>query len=170
MTEVLDGNITVGTIVAFYGEIPNKLKRINEHLKENGWLLCDGTQIPNNYKLLIKLVGERTPNLQGYFLRGSDTTNDIDHGYTKRSGEGQKIGSIQGDAFEDHKHYRNEYNSEEQIRTDLKPKIDGTEPHNMHQTLDQSGYTMTGLATYGSIHENETRPKNVYINWIIKAK
>ena len=43
----------------------------------NGWLLCDGNQIPSGtyYDNLKALTGANTPNLKGMFLRGAGKGN-----------------------------------------------------------------------------------------------
>ena len=55
--------IPVGTVFAFWGDTPPE-----------GWLLCDGTEIPvdnSDYDALIALVGANTPDLRGRALIGA---------------------------------------------------------------------------------------------------
>lgn len=65
----------VGSIVAFGGT-----------RKPDGWLWCDGSTIPSgtDYSDLRKILGQnKTPDLRGYFLRGLDTSRQIDPGVSK---------------------------------------------------------------------------------------
>jgi microcystin-dependent protein len=61
--------VPVGSIVAFAGAAAPR-----------GWLMCDGNAIPTGaqYDLLRKLMGNTTPDLRGYFLRGIDPTGQVD--------------------------------------------------------------------------------------------
>jgi len=78
------GSIPRGTIVAFMGmKAPD------------GWLLCDGNDIPTGkqYMELIHMLRKtKTPNLQGYFLRGLDPKGVLD-----KDREGKSPGDIQKD-------------------------------------------------------------------------
>lgn len=57
----------IGMIMAFYGET----------LPTN-WLLCDGSEIPDNYGNLINQIGENTPNLCARVIMGEGTGEDSD--------------------------------------------------------------------------------------------
>lgn len=60
--------VPMGTVVAFI---------LNDSLIPNGWLKCDGREIPGKYPALINALGSnRTPNLAGRTFVGSGTSND----------------------------------------------------------------------------------------------
>ena len=150
-----------------------------------GWLICDGISYPQStYPDLFVAIGTafggdssyfNVPDLRGRFLRGwaNGSTNDPDSGsrtFEASGGNyGDKVGSKQDDAFQGHWHsvvgqgsavlatgtYLAiktyditgvvNYNSDDRVRN---PYTDGT-----HQTPRTSF---------------ETRPVNVYVNYIIK--
>lgn len=60
------GTVPMGTIVAFV---------LNQEYIPDGWLLCDGSVIPQQYKNLINLLGTNTPNLAGRTLIGTGVPN-----------------------------------------------------------------------------------------------
>lgn len=55
-------SVPVGSVVAW----PNS----SEPTSGGVWLECNGQAIPSQYKKLIALIGSKTPNYQGVFLRG----------------------------------------------------------------------------------------------------
>ncbi|MBI4979476.1 MAG: hypothetical protein HZC28_18510 [Spirochaetes bacterium] len=118
------------------------------------------------------------PDMRGRFLRGNDGSAGRDPNKTARSNEtgtiiGDRIGSVQGDTFQGHWH---------ELRKD-ETNVSGISP---------SGYGSTGFVNPGATHvftgaiakdmlpdtsivsnkdprnTNETRPKNISINYIIK--
>jgi hypothetical protein len=128
----------------------------------DGWLLCNGDLIPTSgttYENLKTLCGPNTPDLRGMFLRGiqgtrSDGKGDPDVG--SRIGGGNMIGSYQDDDYKSHSHYiprrfSNTYNGDTVLFSDD----------------NEAYYTDHGMET-GLKGGNETRPKNVYVNYIIK--
>jgi hypothetical protein len=145
----------------------------------NGWLMCDGSAISRTqYAALFAVIGTSSgygdttttfnlPDLRGVFLRGvngtrSDGNGDPDAanrpGPANGANGGNAVGSFQADQFKSHTHtgsreigYAQGYN--------------GSGIHGSEWTAD------TGRAD-GFITDatggNETRPKNVYVNYIIK--
>jgi microcystin-dependent protein len=151
----IPSGVPVGSIIAYWGNTPPE-----------GWLLCDSSIIPSQYQSLIDFLGSsRTPDLRGMFLRGSNTTinssskgndGDPDEG-SRSSGIGvSRIGSRQGDAFQSHSH------------TISVKRTGGIQMNYVAApgTYDDAGTAGTNMSGTSS----ETRPKNVYVNYIIKAK
>lgn len=149
-------NVPVGSIIAYFGlstSVPD------------GWLLCDGqAAVGDLYPQLrdrlkdLGFVGDKTPDLRGQFLRGANLTRDSvsgDPDWKKRSGTGEKIGSVQGDELKKHMPVyavgmgTGDFDAYSAARW---PGPKGTDP----RFTDPGG--------------NETRPKNVAVNYIIKAK
>ena len=155
-----------------------------------GWLLCNGDSVAReDYFRLFLAIGNahgtgddatsfRTPDYRGRFLRGVDAGAGRDLGASQRVAmrEGgsccDNVGSIQGDAFESHTH----------------PVVNrfGPPPHGSplfmsdgsgksYDKLDTAGFggpvdrgtLATAKPDSGNI-DAETRPKNAYVNWIIK--
>lgn len=151
-----------GTIVAYGG---NNLPA--------GWLWCDGTSYTRTDKAdLFNAIGTsfgapdgstfNTPDFRGRFLRGKDASAGNDPDRNSRTAlkpggnTGDAVGSYQGDEFKNHRH---------SIPTDTagggvdQQSLTGT----TNSDEDWSFYPGSGY-TGG----NETRPKNVYVNYIIK--
>ncbi|MBC8139664.1 MAG: tail fiber protein [Fibrella sp.] len=164
----------------------------------NGWLLCNGAELPNKepFRELFAAIqfahgrgagtNFRVPDYQGRFLRGVDrgATNDPEATarLTPQSGSGNngdRVGSLQADA------------------THLPRSPFQTDTHAGHQHGDPTwnggpgpfelatqfrgpgGFdygTESAPTTVGGSHshivngggDSETRPKNVYVNWLIK--
>lgn len=128
----------------------------------SGWLLCDGAEVSrSDYASLFAAIGTsfgsgdgsttfNLPDLRGEFLRGWDNSRGRDPDAATRTG-GDAVGSTQEDEFMSHTHTTSAGYSNNKGRV-------GSD--NRHLVF--SGHT-TG-ATGG----NETRPKNVAVNFIIK--
>jgi hypothetical protein len=179
----MNTEMPVGSIIA-YGGKPEKLP--------DGWLLCDGKLVnrddyPELYQALDGAFGVNgtdfyLPDLRGRFLRGVAGESDLDPGRDSRKAmnqggnEGNKVGSVQGDEA-----------SYQRMRVD---KIDTSGDKNVtYGTVDlkydENGWTQHvgsgARAAAGWISMNfhegpgpkvgeETRPKNAYVHFIIKAK
>lgn len=167
---ILPSSVPVGTVVAFAGNnIPT------------GWLICDGTiKNQNQYSPLYNSLGTiwgsgdgspgsfNLPDMRGMFLRGVDydANNDIDKdSRTPQHNGGQsgnKVGSVQNDEFKKHNHKAN-------MKLGAEPTNGGARAgsaagsHGMRTpTWESDGLVqITGIS-------NETRPKNVYVIYIIK--
>jgi microcystin-dependent protein len=143
-----------------------------------GWLLCDGSEISRStYSNLFLAIGTawgagngsstfNAPELRGYFLRGYSGTSTNDPDRNARTSllaggqTGNAVGSYQQDEFRNHQHMTSGYHP---------PSPWGTEPN--------SGGSMasyTGAAAHPSgaltkpVGGAETRPRNAYVNYIIK--
>jgi hypothetical protein len=152
-----------GTIIAFGGmNVPA------------GYLLCDGKDVSRTtYANLFNAIGTawgegdgsttfHLPDLRGRFLRGVDGGMGIDPDAGSRTASnnggntGDNVGSIQDDEFKSHKH---------------SSSIDGLSLwyFGANWGMNPSGWSMTtapfGINPSGG---NETRPKNAYVQYIIK--
>ena len=141
--------IPVGSIVAYAGKSAPK-----------GWLFCDGKDIPSEtaFKLLRDLVApsKKTPDLRGYFLRGFDTTKPPEIRVDPDTTRG--LLSIQQDAVGPHEHGY------------LTPSRESNTGKSGSTAPDVWPFDTHGAITAGPIpNVTETRPKNVAVNYIIKA-
>ena len=157
----------IGTIMAYGGDTTNK--DVVQQLVAQGWLPCDGRPVTRqDYGDLFNAIetaygaGDtrttfQVPDFRGRFLRGTDqgTKRDPDAGSRRAEpgggNSGDKVGSIQDDQFKEHTHTYNMF------------------PHSRGD-IASGRYWQGGPGQTGKAGGNETRPKNVYVNWIIKAK
>lgn len=141
-----DGILPVGSVIAGATEEPGP-----------GFLHCRGevvsrTTFPQlfdaigtTYNTGGELITEfRLPNLQGQFLRGLDINAGID--------PGRSLGDFQEDMFESHTHGGTEY-AQIGVGTSGWAGVSGS----------------NGASTTGATGGTETRPKNVSVNYFIKA-
>ena len=131
----------------------------------SGWLLCDGSSYstsayPDLFALIQYTFGGsggsfNVPDFRGRFLRGWANGQARDPDRTSRTAmntggnTGDSIGSVQDDNFKEHNHQGS---------------------HLVNTGGGGSGaygatFTMYGIGVTGG---NETRPKNAYVNFIIK--
>ena len=141
-----------------------------------GWLLCDGSAVSRSaYSNLLSAIGTAwgsgdgsttfgLPDLRGMFLRGvtgsrTDPYADPDAASrtnaTAGGNSGNLVGSVQMDTFQSHNH-----------TTTLRIEAAGGGPY--PNFLRDGG--SVGSINYPSTSTGgaETRPKNVYVNYIIK--
>ncbi len=150
-------------------------------LAESGWLLCDGKEYlitTDESKPLFKICKAlslawggnvsttgytfRLPNLQGLFLRGVafESPNDPDARDRKKlypddyyGQSGNQVGSFQKDTFAKHSHSLSVYSKD-------------------HANGSASKAANVALKTDRTGEEGgseETRPKNAYVHYLIKA-
>ena len=177
----VNNGVPTGTIIAWAGD--------TSHVP-NGWLLCDGRLLvkgQTKYPALWNVIGTywgndgnngdfNLPDLRGRFLRGQDngSTNDPDASSrtTLHSGghTGDKVGSYQTDAFQGHWHDIDNYTSSgngSYISTSM-----AAGNQNKTTFVEHTNCTATNIITDGTNGTprttNETRPKNAYVNYIIK--
>lgn len=167
--------VPVGTILAFGGD-KGKIPA--------GFLLCDGSPITKfEYPELYAAIGTNwggatnvffnLPDLRGQFLRGwNDTTNidpDASTRFAKFSGgnSGNKVGTFQNAVFEKHNHgggnHIHPFNGDVFFhQTGSWKDLNNTTGEGNSSAFPPSGniINMEG----GS----ETRPKNAFVNYIIK--
>ncbi len=160
--------VPVGTMMAYGGDTTNQ--DVVKNLKAQGWLPCDGSAVSRkDYDGLFAAIGTafgagnspstfNVPDLRGRFPRGTNQNSgrDPDAG-TRRAdpagaNSGNQVGSVQDDEFKSHTHGYSETHY-----VDKGGNMSGS-----HWSVKGSQTTATG--------GKETRPKNLYVNWIIKAK
>lgn len=162
-----------GIIVAYGGTIAPE-----------GWALCDGKSVSKAiYKELFKVVansfggeGEsfNLPDLRGRFLRGLDGEANVDPDKDSRTAmnpggsTGNLVGSVQGDAFQSHRHGVSWTNGTPHAGGAPPDKDNGGQRNRDFAT----SLTVLGPTTDGSNGtprlSSETRPVNAYMNYIIK--
>ncbi|KAB8031864.1 tail fiber protein [Fluviispira multicolorata] len=150
--ELQKGNMT-GQVIAFAGtDIPA------------GWLLCDGrefqqSQYPELFKVIKNIYGGneaytfKLPDYRGLFLRGMNgdrSDNLADPDKDNRKG-GNKIGSLQFDEFMSHNH---DY------------MVRGI--NSIFSHAGGTGWDWDAKGTTTNTGGKETRPKNIYVNYLIK--
>lgn len=143
-----------------------------------GWLLCNGTAYSRTgtYADLFTAIGTafgapdsnnfNVPDLRGQFLRGVNNASGQDPDVAARTAlktggnTGDKVGSKQGDIFGSHNHSGSSVLSIS-LNCDSACSKGG-----LVSSSDRSNgpYSLTITSNGG----NETRPKNVYVNFIIK--
>jgi len=158
---VVDRDNPIGTILAFAGNI-DKIPA--------GWKLCNGDTLTiHGNEGIFNVIGYnwgkgknddfKLPDLRGLFLRGADLNSgrdpDVNDRIKNGNGETDGVGSSQDDQFKTHHHdvaYAAyvEYEAEKGTGGGLRTPYRGT------QTKDTGG--------------KETRPKNVYVNYVIRIK
>jgi microcystin-dependent protein len=166
--EVIRRLVPPGTIAAFGGEATNV---------PSGWLLCDGRAVSSSqYPALFAAIGRgwgdgsapdsdpatdfSLPDLRGLFLRGVDASPsrgvtgrdpDRDARGTDQAGgnSSNRVASIQTDEFRSHRH--------EAARLDSAGEAT--------RGVGQTPYMVLESGVAGG---NETRPKNAYVNYLIK--
>jgi len=154
-----------GSILAFGGTVA-----------PSGHLLCDGSSYPTaSYPALWGVIGYafggsganfNVPDFRGRFLRGvtGSTSNDPDASsrtaMNTGGNTGNNVGSIQGDDFKQHTHNVPFGQVEGNAET-------GSGVLYNDVSILAISRTSTGASTV--VYGNETRPKNAYVNYIIKT-
>jgi microcystin-dependent protein len=155
------GGVPPGTVVAFAGRILDV---------PQGWVLCDGRALPRAglYARLFAAIGAangspdannfNVPDYRGRFLRGVNNGTGRDPDVNSRTqpagssnGGGDAVGSLQDDELRSHTH---------SVAIHLQG---GVGDHAINGAAAFKASDSTGAAG-GS----ETRPTNVYVNYIIK--
>jgi hypothetical protein len=172
--------VPVGTIMSYGGDLGEAAVR--DRLNRQGWLLCDGADLAiAEHAELYAAIGTafggdkdagrfRLPDLRGRFVRGvSGDSKSGDPDAATRAAiapggyAGNRVGSVQDDAFQGHHHSTNAINN---VREGNWGGGAGSKPRGDAASIGDAS---------GGAHGNprvstETRPKNVYVHWIIKAK
>ena len=149
------GDLPIGMIIPFAGsQIPS------------GWLLCDGSSVSRStYSNLYTALGNtwgssssttfNLPDLRGRFLRGVDSGSGNDPDASSRTAinsggnTGDNVGSYQNDEFKSHNH-----------------GISTSSGSGTNSVMRGGGINSGSSTSYRG--GNETRPKNAYVNYIIK--
>lgn len=168
----------IGTVLLFAGETGSSSVTLS--LAAQGWLVCDGSKYPTSsplYKPLHDVIGYShgggagkfcVPSFKGRFLRGvDDETHPRDPDAKKRDAprpslehpgnRGALVGSVQNDTFEEHTHPYDEYGT-----------LHKADHVAAHDTLKKGSTSCQMGDTHGGGGGDETRPKNIYVNYIIK--
>lgn len=174
--------IPPGTVIAFAGTIDPKTYMCGEYCygpgprNNTGWILCDGSSVmqslfPHLFRVTGYLYGGgagtfNIPDYRGYFLRGLAVNIEQDPGYEDRiaakNGIAGGCGSTQPCMVQIHEHAYTDYT--------IKPALAGTSGA-ASQVTDSPAFT-TGLYIDNESNPltgEETRPKNIYVNYIIYA-
>lgn len=173
--------VPVGTIMSYGGDLGDP--GVRERLRRQGWLPCDGAELaggeqPDLYAAIGTAFGGdkdtgrfRLPDLRGRFVRGvsGDAKNGDPDAATRTQSApggyaGDRVGSLQEDAFQGHHHTTTAINGNTYRDSgggvSYKPKTDAA-----------SVGDAKADGTHGTPRiSSETRPKNVYVHWIIKAR
>lgn len=171
------GFVPPGSILAFGGEnIPA------------GYLLCDGTNYARTgtYSNLFTAIGTAygttsasnfsVPDLRGVFLRGRARGSSADPDrasrgvYNNGGNAGDALGSFQSDAFRSHTH-TDAGHAHGSTGSNFVNAGPGGTVGNGGSAITQLGVmssTATGYAQISNTGGNETRPSNIYVNYIIK--
>lgn len=164
----------VGTVIAFAGTLENI---------PDGWLLCDGRALERNnaqYADLFAVLGTswgapdadtfNVPDLRGMFLRGvagdADTDPDKDTRSASKDGgnTGNDVGSKQEDAFQGHWHQLFGHTNDSHWWNSGQHSLINSSYNINNHVRDPISNGVNGDPRTSS----ETRPKNVYVYYIIK--
>lgn len=163
----------IGTILSYGGPARGDEGRLVEVVQGSGWYLCNGAAISRtSFSALFQAVdtswgkGDNSqtfnlPDLRGVFLRGvnHDRKGDFadpdakDRKAIDGRTAGNEVGTYQGDEFRSHNHTIG-------MAQTASPHDNGVMgAHGHRPTVDTQAKGGT-----------ETRPKNAYVNFIIKAR
>jgi microcystin-dependent protein len=187
-TRATDDSLPVGTIIAWGG--------VSSSVPAN-WMLCNGEALSKAvYKELFTAIGTswgsagdkfNLPDLRGRFLRGDDAGTGRDPDVKKRKpsnpgGSATGVGSVQEDALQNHTHDQNPHSHSIHLHSStIRPAISVEDPY-WASSSPVANADNTGLGKaniLGVIKFNtksrvnageESRPKNVAVNFIIKVK
>lgn len=159
--------VPVGSVEAFAG-VKTKIPE--------GWMLCDGRTLlradyPELFEVISTTFGYTTstnfkiPDLRGEFVRGfSDGKSGID--------TGRSFGSAQTDALQEFDGYMNDacmsysqFGGIFQYKTSVYGNGGGAGGDNIYRNSVQINLAAAGVRT-----ADETRPRNIALNYIIKVK
>lgn len=152
-------SVPLGTILPYYGRENQPPTPVGD------WLFCNGdtiqkTQFPDLYSLLIganpdlKIDDEnvKLPDLRGEFLRGWDWDREVD--------KDRKLGSWQPDSMKSHDHSTGPIGVSGGWNG-------GWGSDQNHRAVNSPGDGPNSTGAYGG---DETRPRNIAVNFIMKAK
>lgn len=174
-----DVTLPVGSVIAFVGKIETLEtqtsppgKHTTQPIEAYGWMLCDGSALdaakyPELYAALGTLYGPsgeensgtfHLPDLSGKFLRGigTDPASTEDRTAAK-GGDPNGVGSTQSDAFLTHTHPYNEAKGTA-VAQQGEPAFG----------ISQPSKTGPPDAPKQQVSALETRPVNVFVNYLIK--
>jgi hypothetical protein len=176
--------VPVGTIMAYGGDLAEP--KLRASLIQKGWLPCDGAQYATSgaqaYVELYNAIGTsfggdkvqqvfNVPDLRGRFVRGvnGDAKNGDPDAATRTQiapggYPGNRVGSVQEDALQGDRHTTNTING------DREGHLGGGVVFKPKYNVAWVGGIPTFDTRVTPRISSETRPKNVYVHWIIKAR
>lgn len=181
------GDVPVGAVTAYAGQVaPPALGASSSgsawgapaSVEPWGWIACDGRSLvtalyPELFNILGYLYGGSgdsfaLPDYRGFFMRGiggsAATDPDASERHDLAGNAGTGIGSIQYDALLTHYH------------TYDQATLSGTTPEGSDAAAPTTTTGKTGVPVVPAtlarsserVSQNETRPINIYVNYIIK--
>jgi microcystin-dependent protein len=188
--------VPIGVVCPYAGQIANPFVSSGKDqdnsqpalwLEYWGWMLCDGRELGiAAYPMLFEAIGnlyggdgEYTfclPDYRGLFMRCVDSGAGVDPDVNKRvspsTGEIYSgVGSIQGDALEDHQHaylFAKPGASENQFQGGDVPAP--ASPTASGDPILPGSLSVNNPAGDPARTSSETRPRNIYVNYIIKCQ
>lgn len=177
------GDAPVGAVIAFAGQLeapaagPGSRIPATSPIEAWGWMPCDGRSLatkdyPELYAALGHLYDGGTgdtfdlPNYAGYFLRGIDPGKKIDRdprSPPSPDADGRGVGSTQQSALLTHSHEVPNYSAS--AASAQGP--DAAAPPKQ-QVPSGAPVSLSGGTLDPPVSATETRPVNIYVNFIIK--
>jgi hypothetical protein len=122
------------------------------------------------------------PDCRGRFLRGADQNTGRDPDRARRipmrfgGNSGDRVGSIQDDAYEQHDHGASAHNDMKVFSSVTRPNgelQDGMQRGGEFADSGQGAIARGNSSVSVDVQPNggtETRPVNIYVNWIVKYR
>ena len=170
------GSVPVGTVIVW--PVANDPEDMTNSDGTYNWLECDGQAFnTTTYSALAGIVGTKTPNYQGMFLRGNGSqdyaqNNGSTVGVTSTTYSSGQLGKVQGDAIREifGSVGENNYHG-------------FTSPYGMKGAFFANGTTPDAIVAQGGGYSNgfglsssrvvptdsENRPVNVAVRYLIRA-
>jgi len=187
----------VGTIIPYAGPVVDAaqgdpafpkpgLAAYERHLKQCGWLLCDGRSVavavfPELFRVIGYIYGKKSsgffflPDLRGRFLRGVNSGAKEPDGFLRDPDQaarafsatggwkGDAVGSVQSDALRKHWHYY-----DKAATAALSSKGSNVFSTFEHVPTDPSSDLKGKPGERLEYAARETRPRNLYVHFLIK--
>ncbi|SDS85752.1 Microcystin-dependent protein [Pseudomonas asplenii] len=183
-----DDFFPVGSVIAYAGPLAAtdtapgiNLDQIRSNLAKSGWLFCDGSSVPRDafwqlYGVIGSAFGSQDdnsfnlPDLRGRFVRGVDGNSGNDLALSERTvsaqngNSGNQVGSLQLDAFQGHEH-----NYKDVILGPATAQPGEGVPVYVPNSAPTPTTDMDEESPDGKPRiSKETRPANLYLNYIIR--
>jgi microcystin-dependent protein len=158
-----------------------------------GWALCNGSPLPTTATVLIALIGSKTPDLRGMFLRGAGANagnGKSGPGLTQTQNDGMKshlhqAGTLRSSTHiqADHTHTRgvrianiginkdgslNQFNVNTQLQSQASPLVNESTGPGGGGSHEHGIINSTAVSEVNDNGADETRPVNYGVNYIIK--
>lgn len=194
-THILPGSVPVGTVVAYAGQTTNVTlspplgqDSPTANIETMGWMFCDGRTLPVvQYPELFRVIGTiygssgndtfNIPDYRGQFLRGLwlDRSSDSSNSQTIKTasqdqrtkppgGDQNGVGSTQPFALQYHEH---DYTYAMADKTSTEGAAAGSPAPSVKLT-ENGPQKSPNYQTAVQVSQYETRPSNVFVNFIIK--